>query len=90
MHSSLVEGAGLGARQHRLGGEGRHEARVALGWPRTSKRLSWGLQAHVEVQRQVGMAVIQGRLLTPIQRKSAQLPRHLSETGSRKGKGEKL
>ncbi|KAE8292535.1 hypothetical protein D5F01_LYC09905 [Larimichthys crocea] len=59
--------------QHRL----RGQARVVPGWPRTSQRLGPGLHAHVEVQRQVSMAEIQNRRLTPVRRQSAQLPRYL-------------
>lgn len=59
------------------------------GWPRTSQLLSGGLHAHVEVQRQVGMAVIQNRLLTPVQRQSTQLPRYLERNTKQKREEER-
>lgn len=91
-HGSLLEGVILGARQHRLGGEGSHRARVAPGWPRVSRCLSWGLHAYAEVQREVGMTVIQNRLLVPIQRQRTQplwyLETNKKENREREGKRE--
>ncbi|TNN70689.1 hypothetical protein EYF80_019126 [Liparis tanakae] len=84
VHSSMEVGVGLGARQHGLGGEGGRCARAVLGRPWSSQCLSWGLHTHVELQRQVGVAVMQNRLLIPVQRQSTQLPWYLARNTKQK------
>lgn len=78
--SSPALGASPGARRLQLRREGGHQARVVRGRPRTSRRPGRGLHAHVVAQRQVGMAVIQHRLLIPVQSQGVQLPWYLDRT----------